>query len=254
MSNKKKLVAAIACRNDGTRLYAKPLQNLDYKNGIKIIDNIIDCLKTISVIDEIVLGISDKPDNEIYKIYAKDKNLKFITGDDNDVLSRLISCGNFVNATDIFRVTSESPFIFFENIYSAWDDHILKNVDATFMDDIIDGCGFEIIKLEALEKSHIHGNKKHRSELCTLYIRENAKDFKINKIAPPKDLIRNDLRLTVDYPEDLVLCRHIYQAFKDQAPKIPIRDIVNFLDMDENKILRESVVKYTEQGYSTMYL
>ena len=36
---KKKLVAALACRNQGTRLYGKPIQNLDIENGITIIDN-----------------------------------------------------------------------------------------------------------------------------------------------------------------------------------------------------------------------
>ena len=31
-----------------------------------------------------------------------------------------------------------------------------------------------------------------------------------------------DLRLTVDYPEDLVLCRKIYQALIDNGPLIPL--------------------------------
>ena len=41
----RKLVAALACRNQGSRLYGKPLQNLDVENGIRIIDNIIQVLK-----------------------------------------------------------------------------------------------------------------------------------------------------------------------------------------------------------------
>ena len=40
----KKLVAAIACRNNGSRLYGKPLQNLDVSNQVTILDNIIGCL------------------------------------------------------------------------------------------------------------------------------------------------------------------------------------------------------------------
>ena len=39
---KRKLVAALACRNQGSRLYGKPLQNLDIEKGIRIIDNIVD--------------------------------------------------------------------------------------------------------------------------------------------------------------------------------------------------------------------
>ena len=38
----------------------------------------------------------------------------YIVGDEKDVLQRLIQCGDEVKATDIFRVTSESPFIFYE--------------------------------------------------------------------------------------------------------------------------------------------
>ena len=47
----RKLVAALACRINGSRLYGKPLQNLDIEKGISILDNIIGCLKQIQVID-----------------------------------------------------------------------------------------------------------------------------------------------------------------------------------------------------------
>ena len=42
---RKKLVAVLACRNNGSRLYAKPLQNLSSKPSINIIKMIIDTLK-----------------------------------------------------------------------------------------------------------------------------------------------------------------------------------------------------------------
>ena len=57
-SNDRKLVAALACRNQGSRLYGKPLQNLDVEKGISILDNIIDCLQGAAAINEILLGIS----------------------------------------------------------------------------------------------------------------------------------------------------------------------------------------------------
>ena len=47
MQKKRKLVAALACRNNGSRLFGKPLQNLDVNKGIKIIDNLIECIKFI---------------------------------------------------------------------------------------------------------------------------------------------------------------------------------------------------------------
>lgn len=249
---RRKLVAAIACRNQGSRLYGKPLQNLDIENGIRIIDNIIEGLKTLSCIDSIVLGISEGKENEIFKIVAEENNLQYIVGDQNNVLQRLILCCKKVNGTDVFRITSESPFLYFQAVENLWEQHCNQLNDATFFEDIVDGCGFEFIKLKALELSHKKGDNRHRSELCTLYIRENLNDFRVKKIKPPKNLIRKDLRLTVDNPEDLVICRKIYEKFNDQAPLINLEDIIEFLD--ENKELKDLTFPFTEQGYNTMYI
>ena len=248
----KKLVAALACRNQGTRLYGKPIQNLDIENRITIIDNVISCLQSISCIDEVVLGISEGIENEIFIKIANQKNLKYIVGDEHDVLARLISCGKVSNASDIFRVTSESPFLFFEPVENLWINHVKNNLDATFYDDIIDGCGFEILSLRSLIKSHDEGSEKHSSELCTLYIRENLEKFKVYKPEVESLLVRKDLRLTVDNPEDLVVCRAVYNEFNKNAPRIPIKEIVKFLD--KNKQLKELVYPLTEEGYKTMYI
>ena len=247
----RRLVAAIACRNQGSRLYGKPVQNLDVERGIRIIDNVLDCLETIDCIDEIVLGISDGHENEVYKQIADEKGLKYIIGDQVDVLQRLIDCGRVANATDIFRVTSESPFLYFEPVEEAWRSHITEERDATFLDEIIDGCGFEIISLKALKESHENGTEKHRSELCTLYIRENFEKFKVHKMVPPNALIRKDLRLTVDNPEDLVVCRALYEAFGAMAPRISVLEMVKYFDNNPN--LKDLIAPFSELGYETMY-
>ena len=248
---KRRLVAAIACRNQGSRLYGKPVQNLDVEKGIRILDNIVDCLRTLDCIDEIVLGISEGVENDVFRAIAEEKRLQFVVGDQIDVLSRLIGCGKLAKATDIFRVTSESPFLYFEPVGALWQRHQEELADVTLMDDVIDGCGFEIITMKALEESHAKGESRHRSELCTLYIRENYDAFKILKSTPPAALVRKDLRLTVDNPEDLALCRIVYGAFKERAPIIPVLEIVKFLDA--NTKLIELTAPFTEAGYLTMY-
>ena len=251
-TSKRKLVAALACRNTGSRLYGKPLQNLDVDAQICILDNIVESLRLSQCIHEIVLGVSEGIENEIFIEYATANDLQYVVGDEDDVLSRLIMCGEVSNATDVFRVTTESPFRYFEADLEVWNKHQESKNDATFLEGIVDGCGFEIIKLDALQISHQQGEKKHRSEMCTLYIRENPGKFKIEKVQPPRQLVRPDLRLTVDNPEDLVVCRKVYMKFKHLAPMIPVTSIVNYLDQSPELI--QLIEPYTEQGYSTMYL
>jgi spore coat polysaccharide biosynthesis protein SpsF (cytidylyltransferase family) len=56
----------------------------------------------------------------------------------------------------------------------------------------------------------------------------------------------------VDNPEDLAVCRIVYGQFKAAAPRIPVAQIVQFLDA--NPRLIEMTASYVEKGYSTMYV
>jgi len=148
------------------------------------------------------------------------------------------------------RITSESPFPYFQSISEFWKKHSSNIVDATFLDNIIDGCGFEILSMNALIKSHKKGKKRHL-EHCSLYIRENFKKFKVQKFICSKKLNRKDIRLTVDYPEDLAVCRKIYSKLRIQAPLFRLESIIKYLDTKPE--LKKMFKPYLKDGYASMY-
>jgi len=222
-----KIVAVIACRVDSNRLFAKPIQKLSENT---ILEYLIDQIKTSNLINDIVLAISETPGNEIFVDFAKKHNLKFIVGDDTDVLDRLIIGAKYVGANIVFRVTSENPFIYWEGIDELIKKHIIDNFDFSFMNNLPIGSGFELINVKALEKSHIMGNKKHRSELCSLYIFEHKQDFKINSSNPPKELAKPQIRLTVDTPQDLLVARIIYERLAINNKPIPLKKIIKLIE------------------------
>lgn len=248
----RKLVACLACRNQGTRLYGKPLQNLDIEKRLTVLEYMIASVRTYGVVSDIVLGISEGSDSIVFKEVVNRNGADFIVGSEEDVLQRLIQCCEKANGTDIFRLTTESPFTYFEAIDKAWDEHVSESRDLTTLDHLPDGSGFEIIRLEAYKRSWERGQKKHRSELCSLYIRENKNEFNIGYVEVPQEIRRTDIRLTVDYPEDLVLCRAVYQKLKHLAPRIPLKQIIDFID--SNPQLKALVDPYVEEGLKTMYL
>ena len=226
----RRLVAALACRVGGRRLYGKPLQNLDPPAGLMILDQITVILKSHRVIDEIVLGISQGDENKPFVDVALKWGLKYVWGDPIDVLWRLSECGRLVGATDIFRVTTECPFIETRVLEDAWARHVAHENDVTTTDGMPEGTHFEIYRLSALETSHAKGGPDERSERCSLYIRRHLSEFRVEVLEVPDSWKRMDLRLTVDYPEGLVVCRHVYEALKAKAPRIPLDDIIAFLD------------------------
>lgn len=248
----RKLVCVLAVRNNGSRLYGKPLQNIDVASGYRIIDLIIDTLNdNVNVLDGICLAISEGVDNTVFIKYAEERNIEYVVGSEHDVLGRLIKGGIHCGATDILRITSESPFVSSEIVNKAWEKHISEGNDATFYDEVVDGCGFELLTLSSLVVSHEQGEEKHRSELCTLYIRENKEKFKVGYQCPEEHLKRYDLRLTVDNPEDLILCRAVYKEFSKNNQLITLEKVIDFLDQHQE--LKELVLPYTIEGYTTMY-
>lgn len=225
---KRRLVAALACRANGSRLYGKPLQAL--AGATTILDQIVAAIRRFDFFQDIVLGVSEGTPNLVFLDYARDNTLKHVVGDAKDVLSRLVACGRLGGATDVFRVTTECPFFDYGALRGAWESHRDGGFDITVLDHVPEGAGFEIYRQEALERSHREGQDGDRSEFCSNYARFNQRLFKLQILKPEPACERLDLRLTVDYPEDLVLCRAVYRALQDKAPLIPLRDIVEFLD------------------------
>ena len=222
-----RIAAVIACRVESNRLFGKPLQNI---GETSILNFLIKQIKTAKLIDEIVLAVSERLGNEIFIDFAKKNNIKFVLGDDRDVLQRLIDGAKYVNANIIFRVTSENPYIYWERIDNLIKKHITGKFDFSFLKNVPLGSGYEIINLEAFEKSHKYGMKKHRSELCSLYIYEHKNQFKIQSYDPPPKLAKPSIRLTVDTIQDLLVARTIYENLCKNGNPIPLAKVINFLE------------------------
>lgn len=233
-----KIAAIIACRVNSFRLYAKQMQLIDNK---PIIEHMISQLRKSKLIDEIVLAISEDIGNEIFIDFAKKHKIKFVVGNDTNVLIRLINAAKYVNADIIFRITPENPYIYWEGIDNLIKKHMDGKYDFSDCYSLPLGSGYEIINLKALEKSHKDGKKKHRGELCSLYILENQKKFKIFHAMTPKKLQRPELRITVDTPEDLFVARMIHKKLGNKIP-ISLTKIIDFLDKNpEIKKLNSNV-------------
>ena len=81
---------------------------------------------------------------------------------------------------------------------------------------------------------------------------QNLSKFKIGQLSIPKEVQRTDIRLTVDYPDDLVFCRFIYVKFKNYSPRIPLVEIIKYIDL--NPKMKELVDPFVDEGLKTMYI
>src|SRR5205823_713479 len=80
------LIAALACRAGGSRLYGKPLHNLDIERRLTVLEYQIEFLRTQPEISGVVIGVAEGPENEPFHAIARKHGLASIRGDEVDVL------------------------------------------------------------------------------------------------------------------------------------------------------------------------
>lgn len=229
-----KVVATLACRVQSKRLYAKPLQFIDIDQEISILEYLASFLKTYKNIHEIVFAISNGEENSPFYRLAKKMNVPYIVGSEYDVQERLILAADKVKGDIIYRVTTECPFIYMDTFDKVLKKHLDNQASLTVIEGLPEGTYYEIITLKDIKRAHREGEKRHRSELCTLYMAENPDKFLIQRIKiEDPNLNRPDIRLTVDYPEDLIVVRQVYSALKKNDTFIGIQEIIDFLDKNQ---------------------
>jgi len=226
-----KVVATLACRVQSKRLYAKPLQLIDIENEITILEYLVGFLKTWRGIDEIVLAVSEGVENKPFEILAQKMGLQYVIGSEHDVQERLIMAADKARGDIVYRVTTECPFIYMDTFEETLDMHIKNNAALTVIEGLPEGTYYEIISLKDLKAAHDQGEDRHRSELCTLYMCENPEKFYLQRLHPESSKVqRPDIRLTVDYPEDLIVAREVYESLKKPGEYINVVDIIDYMD------------------------
>jgi len=236
--NKKKFTAILPCRVGGTRLYGKPMQLLDIENRITILEYLVSYLKQSQHIDSVCLAIANGKENHVFAKLAEKNDWKYVFGEENDMLGRTLKAVDKFNVEIMFINSTESPFLFYDHIDKLYEQHVEDRFDLSFFSHLPDGAGYHIINTSALRKSYKNASDRHK-ELLTAYIFDNKEQFKLNIRLPENKLRRSDIRITVDYPEDLVFCRKVYKDLQGYKNLIKISDIVDY--WDKNEIIRKPV-------------
>jgi spore coat polysaccharide biosynthesis protein SpsF len=178
----------------------------------------------------VIFAISEGRENEVYIEIARTLGIDYVIGDEHDVQGRLLQAGEHARADLLLRATTESPFLHIDNVEEMVARHEAEGADLTVCEGLPDGAYCEIITLSSLRDAHERGERRHRSELCTLYMSEHPERYRIIKMMAPEKLRRTDIRLTVDYPEDLIVCRAVAEALGGKGPLFSLEAIIEYLD------------------------
>lgn len=197
-----------------SRLPKKVLADI---GGVVLIEHIINrILLSGAPKEDICFALAEEnEENEIGR-YLDKNQIPWMQGDPHDVLKRYIHASEMLSENDLLvRLTGDNPFIDYrclrDNLAVCMKD---DSIDFSYPYKLPLGMGFEIIRKRALDRQMEFTLQGHHREHVTTFIKENPSFFKIQPVVYFKN--SEDIRVTVDYREDLDMTRKIWQYFKEQ--------------------------------------
>jgi len=226
-----RVILMIQARVGSKRFPKKVLARIEKK---PMIWHVINRVKKVKGVKDIVLITTFKKDDKILLKIAKENKIQSFAGDIKNVLNRHYQCALKYNADVIIRITGDCPLIDFKilekmlNFYTRHDyDYVTNIYPPTFPD----GLDVEIFSFKTLEKMANDAKLPSEKEHVTSYIRNHPNEFNIFNYENTNDLSK--LRWTVDEKQDIVFVRAIYKKMK---PKMifSMQDVMKVISKHPN--------------------
>lgn len=231
----------IQARMGSTRLPGKILKK--FYGEDTLLETLLNNLHKIGV--KVIVATSINENNDELEVFLKDKGELVYRGSENDVLDRFIKSAEENNIDGIVRICSDNPFLDWHGVVQLVDKAQSSNADyigfrVNDTPSILTHFGFwgEYVTLDALIRvasTTPKGSLAH--EHVTYHIYNHPAEYQCEWIQCPEFLQgRDDIRLTIDTPEDLINAQLVYAHLKEINQDFTLQDVIEYLDTNRDII------------------
>ena len=231
----------ITGRMKSTRLPKKLTLEINNRQVIRLM---IDRLKLVTSIDEIIICTSTNPQDDVLEKIAHEENISIFRGQEDDVIKRLYDASLAFNLDYALNITADCPLVSIEYIEKTIAKYIETDADIVRSLDLPHGFFSYGLKIEAMKRVCEIKNESD-TEVWGKYFTDTGL-FNVVDLKIPSNILRENFRLTLDYPQDFDFFKAIYTHFGTNTFKTSIYEIIQFLD-DNPKIV--NINKNLKQSY-----
>lgn len=236
----------VQARMGSTRLPGKILKQ--FYGGKTLLETLLENLHKVQG-SKVIVATSVNENNDQLEKFLTEKGELVFRGSENDVLDRFIKAAEANGVDGIVRICSDNPFMDWHGIAQLVKKAKISDADyigfrINDKPSILTHFGFwgEFVRLSALKRvaeTTEEGTPAH--EHVTYHIYNHPDEYKCEWILCPDFLQgRNDIRLTIDTPEDLVNALKVYSDLKAQDENFTLQDVVAYLDSHED--IKQSMI------------
>lgn len=247
----KKVGIIIQARMGSTRLPGKILRLLDEHK--KVLDVLIKRMKLCKKVDDIIIATTPDKQNSLIIDVTKTHNVSYFIGSEENVLERYYMSAKEHNLDIVIRITSDCPFVDPQivddmiNFYLHNEYDYIMNIHET--SNFPRGFDVEIFSFDVLKNIYSLAKKKPEKEHVTYYIYTHPEDFNIGYYNIENLKKFDELRLTIDEEEDLILCREIFKNLKGKGKSLDF-SLYDILEIIENNPKLMNINKHVQQKKS----
>lgn len=224
---KERINAIIQARMGSTRLPGKILLEIEDK---PILGHVIERLRSVKDIEDIIVATSILHDDDAVEAYCKANNINYVRGSEENVLERFGLAVKKYPSDLYIRATADNPMIDVELVSSMIA--FFEKMDLTYAcyKNFPIGSGVEIFTDHALQEALSNANVEYEFEHVTPYMYQRMENRKVQYFTSPVD--DSKIRMTVDTAEDLKFAVEMFKRLYKINHLFGIKDIKRELKND----------------------
>ena len=226
----KKIVTVVQARTGSSRLPGKVTKEI---LGRSLLMRMVERVQASALKGCVVVATTtDKEDDAIESI-CSDNRILCYRGSALDLLDRHYQAGKWQEADAVVKIPSDCPLIdprVIDKVLQYYLDNDFDYVSNLHPATYPDGNDVEVMSFATLETAWRDANKDFEREHTTPYLWEHPDKFSIGNVVWGSGLDYSmSHRFTIDYAEDFVFIKTIYESLYPKNPNFGLQDILELL-------------------------
>jgi len=207
-----RIIGTIEARMGSSRLKGKTL--LPVHEGQSLLECVVRRFRACSAVEDVVVATTVEAGDDRIAAWCERNGVSVFRGSENNVLERVIGAAKKHGADAIVQMGADSAFLDSDligqlvSLYQAGDyDYVCNDLKLSWPL----GVYGHVVRVETL--ADVAGRSDltdaDRSDVVR-YIFERPDVYRILSIEAPPEMRCPDLRLTIDYPEDMEQAKSVY--------------------------------------------
>ena len=210
-----RIVGTIEARMGSSRLPGKTLMPV-YRDK-SLLSLVVERFHRCQAVDDIWVATSTQPSDDAIAQWCALERINCFRGSEDNVLDRMVATAHEAQADGIVQMGADCAYLDFQLIDALVAefrkdryDYVCNDMSLTYPL----GVYGHVVRTECLRAINARSdlNPQDREDVVR-YIWERPDRYAILNLAAPAGLNRPQIRLTVDYSEDLALARRVYRHF-----------------------------------------